>query len=44
MLIMKHHAVIVNLFVLGLLNASAQERHEAADRQKNLSTMLAEIA
>jgi hypothetical protein len=41
---MKHHAVIVNLFVLGLLNASAQERHEAAERQKNLSTMLAEIA
>jgi hypothetical protein len=27
-----------------MLNASAKERHEAAERQKNLSIMLAEIA
>jgi hypothetical protein len=29
---------------LGLLNASAQERNDAAERQKNLSIMLFEIA
>jgi hypothetical protein len=31
-------------FFLGLLNASAQERNDAAERQKNLSIILSEIA